>query len=106
MITVGMNYDVIEGKQNDFEKMFAKVLTVMAEMEGHDESHLFVDVANRNSYLIVSQWTSEQEFDAFIASDQFKTVANWGKEKILAGRPKHEVYGRGGSTPQASCPAH
>ncbi len=106
MITVGMNYEVIEGKQDDFEKMFAKVLTVMAEMEGHDESHLFVDVAKRNSYLIISQWTSEQAFDAFIASDQFKCVANWGKEQILAGRPKHEIYGRGGQTPQGSCPAH
>ena len=31
--------------------------------------------------------------DAFIASDAFRKVTNWGKEEILAGRPHHEVYG-------------
>ncbi|MEE9293343.1 MAG: antibiotic biosynthesis monooxygenase [Phycisphaerae bacterium] len=106
MITVGMNYEVIEGKQEEFEKMFAKVLSVMKEIEGHGESHLFVDVAQPSSYLIISQWTSEQAFDDFISSDRFKNVTNWGKEKILASRPKHEVYGRQDQTPQSSCPAH
>ena len=24
--------------------------------------------------------------------DEFRRVANWGKEQILAGRPKHEIY--------------
>ena len=110
MITVGMNYEVIEGKQDEFEKMFAKVLGVMEGMEGHDDSHLFVDVSKRNSYLIVSKWTDEQAFDGFIASERFKNVANWGKEKILASRPKHEIYGRQAQSqaqsPPPSCPAH
>ncbi len=105
MVTVGMNYEVIEGKQHQFEAMFAKVLTVMNEMEGHTDSHLYVDVANAGSYLIVSQWDSEKAYDNFIASDRFKSVVTWGKEQILAGRPKHEVYGRSESAGQ-SCPAH
>ena len=28
----------------------------------------------------------------FIKSDSFAKVTNWGKEQILAGRPKHQVY--------------
>jgi heme-degrading monooxygenase HmoA len=104
MITIGMNYEVIEGKQDAFEQMFAKVLEVMGKMEGHGVSHLYVDVAKRNSYLIISEWTDQGAFDAFIASDQFKTVANWGKEQILAGRPKHEIYGQQDSS-AGSCPA-
>ena len=94
MITVGMNYQVIEGKQQQFEKVFAKVLEVMQAMKGHGESHLYRDVAKANSYLIISEWTDETAFDAFTRSDRFRTVVDWGKEQILAGRPKHEIYGR------------
>lgn len=101
MITVGMNYKVIEGKNKPFESMFAKVLEVMGDMEGHGQSHLYVDVSDPNAYLIVSEWTSDKAFDDFIHSDQFKTVTNWGKDQILAGRPKHEIYGRGDTSKQS-----
>ncbi len=94
MITVGMNYEVIEGKQEAFESMFRKVLQVMGKMEGHGESHLFVNVDRRASYVVLSQWTSDEAFNAFIKSDQFKQVTTWGKEKVLSGRPTHEVFGR------------
>ena len=97
MITVGMNYEVIEGKQEQFEAVFAKVLVVMEAMEGHGESHLYRDVAKANSYLIVSEWSDEAAFDAFTKSDKFRSVVDWGKEQILAGRPKHEIYGRTGA---------
>jgi heme-degrading monooxygenase HmoA len=92
LITVGMNYQVIPGKGETFEKAFAAVLKVMAEMEGHTESHLYRDVNDGNSYLIVSEWQDRAAFDSFIRSDQFRRVADWGKEQILAGRPKHEIY--------------
>ncbi|NOT00330.1 MAG: antibiotic biosynthesis monooxygenase [Phycisphaerales bacterium] len=106
MVTVGMNYEVIEGREGEFEKVFAKVLTVMERMGGHHESHLYRDVAKANSYLIVSEWTSEQEFDAFTKSEQFRGVVDWGKEKILASRPKHEVYGRAPAAKPEKCPMH
>jgi heme-degrading monooxygenase HmoA len=105
MVTVGMNYEVIEGKGDAFESMFKKVLSVMAEMDGHTDSHLYTDVFNKNSYLIVSQWSNQDAYDAFIASDKFKKVVDWGKEQILAGRPKHEVYGREDKD-EAKCPVH
>ncbi len=94
MITVGMNYEVIDGKQQEFEKVFAKVLEVMNKMTGHHESHLYSDVFKRNSYLIVSEWSDDRAFDAFTSSEQFRNVVDWGKEKILAARPKHEIFGR------------
>lgn len=93
MVTVGMNYRVIAGKEEPFEKMFAKVLEAMASMDGHSETHLYRDVSDPQSYLIVSYWNSRAKYDAFITSDQFKKVTDWGKESILAARPKHEVYG-------------
>lgn len=92
MVTIGMNYKVIPGKEETFEKAFNNVLNAMAEIEGHTESFLFKDVNSPASYLITSKWTSEDAFKVFIASDAFKKVTNWGSENILAGRPEHTVY--------------
>lgn len=95
MVTIGMNYKVLPGKGEIFENAFAKVLKAMEGMEGHSKSHLYQDVFEPGSYLIASDWSDKAKFDAFIASDAFRNVANWGKEKILAGRPEHKVYEHG-----------
>jgi heme-degrading monooxygenase HmoA len=93
MVTIGMNYEVLEGKGPAFETAVTKVVHAMRKVEGHGETFLYRDVHNDRSYLIVSKWTDKNAFDAFIASDTFRKVADWGKEQILAGRPHHEVYG-------------
>ncbi len=92
MVTIGMNYKVLPGKEETFEKAFRSVLVVMAEMEGHSKTNLFKDIDDLQSYLIVSDWSSEEAFNGFIQSDKFRNVVNWGKENILAGRPSHTVY--------------
>lgn len=92
MITVGMNYQVIPGKEQAFEAMFKKVLDVMGRMPGHTTSNLYRDVFDPQKYLIISDWNDRAAFDAFIGSDQFRNVADWGKQQILAGRPSHEIY--------------
>ena len=92
MITVGMNYHVIEGKQNDFEEKFEAVIGALNEAEGHTSSTLWKDVADGASYLITSEWTDEGAFMQFIQSDAFRAVTNWGKEQILSGRPQHKIY--------------
>ena len=92
MVTIGMNYRILPGKEQAFEDVFAAVLKAMENMEGHTKSALFRDVADPQSYLIMSDWSDRKAFDDFIASDQFRKVANWGKEQILAGRPSHDYY--------------
>ena len=92
MVTIGMNYKMIPGKEKIFEDAFANVINVMKEMEGHSETFLYKDVNDPQSYLIVSDWSSEEAFNGFIQSDKFKDVVNWGKENILASRPTHTVY--------------
>ena len=92
MITVGMNYRVIPGKQQDFEAKFAAVLEALNAAEGHSSSTLWKDVSDDASYLITSEWSQEQAFMEFIQSQAFRDVTNWGKEQILAGRPQHKIY--------------
>ena len=92
MVTIGMNYQVLPGKEEVFEKAFDKVVGALKQSSGHANSHLYRDVTERASYLILSEWNDENAFNAFIKSEQFARVTNWGKEQILAGRPKHQVY--------------
>ncbi len=93
MVTIGMNYRVIERKEDIFENAFNNVVRAMEKIEGHGKTHMFRDINDPQHYLIVSQWSSRPAFDAFIASDTFNNIATWGKEQILSDRPKHEVYG-------------
>ena len=92
MITVGMNYHVIEGKQDDFEEKFAAVISALRAAEGHSSSTLWKDVSDDASYLITSEWSDEQAFFDFIHSQAFKDVTSWGKEQILSDRPQHKIY--------------
>ena len=92
MITVGMNYHVIAGKQTLFEEKFAAVINALRAAEGHSSSTLWKDVSDNASYLITSEWSDEKAFQDFIHSDAFRAVTNWGKEQILSGRPQHKIY--------------
>ena len=93
MITVGMNYEVREGKEQPFERKFAQVIEVMTATPGHRTTGLYRDVFQARMYLIVSEWETKKAFDAFIASDAFRKTTDWGDEHILAGRPRHQIFG-------------
>ena len=96
MVTIGMNYQVLPGKERVFEDACDRVVETMQGVDGHDESHVYRRIGDGEGvYLIVSRWESEEAFEAFIASDAFKKVTNWGKENILAGRPRHTTYREG-----------
>ncbi len=92
MITVGMNYHVIEGKQQLFEDKFNAVLAALKAAAGHTDSRLYKDINDHASYLIVSEWSDEKAFTDFIQSQAFRDVTTWGKEQILSDRPRHKIY--------------
>ena len=96
MVTIGMNYFVIPGKEQVFEDACAKVVETMGGIEGHETSSIFKEVGDSEPvYLIVSRWQDEQAFKDFVASDAFKKVTNWGALNILSGRPQHTTYQHG-----------
>lgn len=92
MTTVGMNYHVLPGKEQAFEDVFRAVIEGMRGMPGHRVTRLYRDAFEARRYLVVSAWSDRAAFDAFIASTQFRAIANWGKEQILAERPSHDYY--------------
>lgn len=104
MVTVGMNYKVRAGKGPVFEQVFYKVIEIMRDNPGHVRTDLYTNVRDRDSYLIMSEWSDRAAFDAFIASEQFRNVANWGKEEILVGRPSHQYYGDEGAAAGSAAP--
>ena len=44
MTTIGMHYEVIPGKEEEFEHGFIGVLNHLKTVPGHVESHLYEDV--------------------------------------------------------------
>jgi heme-degrading monooxygenase HmoA len=92
MTTIGMHYEVIPGKEEEFEKGFLGVLEHLKTVKGHSVSHLYEDVASVGSYMILSVWDTKESFEVFIHSPTFKEVVAWGKAEMLRSRPRHKVY--------------
>ena len=97
MVTVGMNYEVLEGKEEPFEKKFALVVEALNQTPGHLKTNLMKDVFNERSYLVVSEWQERLRFEDFVSSEVFRSVTDWGSGTILATRPSHKVYEDGTS---------
>ncbi len=92
MTTIGMHYDVVAGKEAEFERGFLGVIEHLKSVPGHVASRMYEDVQTVGSYVILSEWESRETFQAFLQSDAFKQVVGWGKAEILRGRPRHTVY--------------
>ncbi|HVY61248.1 MAG TPA: antibiotic biosynthesis monooxygenase [Planctomycetota bacterium] len=107
MITVGMQYDVIPGKESAFEGGFKAVEDALkSEWKGHKLTRLFKDVFKPTSYMIYSEWETFEDFQKFMTSEAFRKAADWGKEEILAGRPKHQILKHEGGPPGGGRPGH
>jgi len=93
MTTIGMHYDVIPGKEEEFERGFLGVIEHLKTIAGHVESHMYEDVASVGSYVILSEWETKESFQQFMRSPEFAKVVSWGKAEMLRSRPRHKVYG-------------
>jgi heme-degrading monooxygenase HmoA len=91
MVTVGMNYHVVPGKDELFVAVFRKVLDVIDEMPGHAHTRLLRDVFSEHEYIVLSEWSDEASFRGFISSERFRNVVDWGRENVLASRPTHQI---------------
>lgn len=93
MVTVGLYYDVLPGKEPIFEEKVAQVIDLLQQDAGHLRSHLYHRVHEPNSYAIISEWSSQEAFTTFVRSEVFGQVTDWGKAEVLQRRPSHKIYG-------------
>lgn len=93
MVTVGLYYQVRPGQEQVFEDTVDAVIDTLNKNAGHIKSFLYRDVKDPNSYAIISEWSSQSDFTAFIRSDVFRQVTEFGKADILEQRPRHKIYG-------------
>ena len=93
MITVGMNYQVLPGKEQVFENAVKGVVEAMKGEPTHVRTELYRSVEG-GGYLILSEWADKGAFHGFVRSEKFAKVTAWGREQILAGPPKHEIFER------------
>jgi heme-degrading monooxygenase HmoA len=92
MTTIGMHYDVVPGKEEEFEKGFLSVLEFLKTLPGHVESHMYENVQSVGSYIILSRWENKEQFEKFMRSPEFGKVVAWGKAEMLRARPRHKIY--------------
>ncbi len=86
--TMGMFYTVKPDYREEFVGKFGAVGDLLAEMEGHRETDLMVNVENENDMFIASQWRSKEDAMTFFRSDAFRDTVQWGRD-VLADRPRH-----------------
>ncbi len=91
MISIGLYYDVIPGKEKEFEDVFNAVKSSLEGSKGFVSAILYRRVDRPSSYLIYSEWESLEDFRAFISSRPFKDVTTNGR-KILERTPYNKVY--------------
>lgn len=89
-----MYYDVIPEKAGLFTAKFREVIDLLQTIPGHKATYLYQRVDDPNSFAVMSEWTEREAFMAFIGSETFRSVTNWGREQVLRGAPKHKIYPR------------
>ena len=86
--TMGMFYTVKPDYQEEFVEKFETVGGLLADMEGHGETDLMINVEDENDMFIASQWRSQEDAMGFFRSDEFADTVSWGRD-VLADRPRH-----------------
>jgi len=86
--TMGMFYTVKPDHRTDFVEKFETVGGLLADMEGHGETDLMINLEDENDMFIASQWRSKDDAMAFFRSDEFADTVSWGRD-VLADRPRH-----------------
>ncbi len=86
--TMGMFYTTKPDRREDFVDTFDDVGEMLAEMDGHVETDLMVNVEDEDDMFIASQWNARSDAMTFFGSDEFSETVQFGRE-VLADRPRH-----------------
>jgi len=85
---MGMFYTTKPERRDDFVEAFDEVGELLAEMDGHLETDLMVNVESETDMFIASQWNAKEDAMAFFGSEDFRKAVAFGRE-VLADQPRH-----------------
>jgi chlorite dismutase/heme-degrading monooxygenase HmoA len=86
--TMGMFYTTKPERRAEFVETFDGVQDLLAELDGHVETDLMVNVEEETDMFIASQWRAKDDAMAFFGSEEFRETVAFGRE-VLADRPRH-----------------
>ncbi len=86
--TMGMFYETKSEHREEFVETFDGVAELLADMDGHVDTDLMVNVENDDDMFIASQWRAKEDAMAFFRSEEFGDTVEWGRD-VLADRPRH-----------------
>lgn len=91
MVTLGMDYHVLPGREEEFERLWADVTAALACQPGHVVSRLFREVQRPGTYLVWSEWSDREALARFTHSQEFRAVTALGRAELLASPPRHRI---------------
>ncbi len=91
VVTLGLQYAVKPEREEEFLERVAAVNMFVQSLRGHRETVLAKVVSQPCTYLVLSAWTDEQAFLAFLRSDMFNATKAWGRD-VLEEVPRHTFW--------------
>ena len=91
VVTLGLRYVVKPEREAEFLEKVAEVNVLVQALRGHQETVLAKVVDQPCTYLVLSAWTDEQAFLAFLQSDVFNATKAWGRD-VLEEMPRHTFW--------------
>ncbi len=72
MIVIRVLLEVQPEKQQDLVQFMHNSVTVSNRFEGCAKYNLYQDIGAENTFLLYEEWETQEQFDAYKASDHFK----------------------------------
>ena len=91
MVRVLVFATVREGDEEAFERAFAEVAARMKGTPGHIRDELLRDTRDPQSYVLVGEWTSREEFQAWFDAPEHQGTTT-PMRQYWAGRAQHGVW--------------
>lgn len=83
--------EITPGDEDAFERAFADVAERMKGTPGHIRDELLRDARAPSSYVLVGEWTSREEFQAWFDAPGHQETTT-PMRKYWAGRARHGIY--------------
>lgn len=83
--------EIKPGDEEAFEQAFSEVATRMKGAPGHVRDELLRDVRNPSAYVLLGDWTSLEEFQAWFDAPEHPDTTT-PMRRYWAGRARHSLW--------------